>query len=138
MFKPELLDKLSKIFGFKKTTFSSPDDIVREQDVLFIDIESAQSRVTSTHAYSKVLGSLTVFSQMDRLPFGFFNKKIQQAEPFLTKDFLFFDIDLNPASSPAKLQNIAERRVRFVYLFSTQYDPAHGELTSLTFEEDNL
>jgi hypothetical protein len=39
-------------------------------------------------------------------------------------------------NSPARLQNIAERRAAFVYLYSAQYDPDQGELTSLTFGDE--
>lgn len=129
MFRAELAEKLSQIFGFKKTTFDTPGSF--EQDTLFIEINEAQSRVTDGRVFSKVTGSLVCFSQMEKLPFGFFNKKIQQAPASLTRPFFFFDIDLNPANSPARVQNITERRLRFVYLYSAQYDPDHGELTSL-------
>jgi hypothetical protein len=102
-----------------------------EQDTLFIDISECQSRITEGKQIAKVFGSLTVFSQVEKLPFGYFNKRIQQASHQLTKKFFFFDIDLNPSSSPARIQNIVERRVRFVYLYSAEYDPWQGELTSL-------
>lgn len=130
-----MAEKLSQIFGMRKTTFDAPSVNSTtgsfEQDTLFIEINEANSRVTEGMAYSKVYGSLVVFSQMDKMPFGYFNKKIQKADKAYTKDFFFFDIDLNPASSPARLQNISERRVRFVYLYSAQYDPAQGSITSL-------
>jgi hypothetical protein len=129
VFKAELSQRLSEIFEFPKTTFLAPSESY-EQDVLFIEINECHSRITEGKAYAKVLGSLTVFSQLEKVPFGFFSKKIQQVS-FLTKDFFFFDIDVNPASSPARLQNILERRVRFVYLYSAQYDPAQGSITSL-------
>ncbi len=129
-------EKLRGIFGFRKTTYDAPAISAStgtfEQDTLFIEINEATSRVTqSGKAFAKVLGSLVVFSQMDKMPFGFFNKKIQQADPSLTGKFFFFDIDLNPANSPARIQNITERRLRFVYLYSGDYDPSQGELTSL-------
>ncbi len=134
MFRAELKDKLSRIFGMAKTTFDAPtvkQDGSFEQDTLFIEVTECNSRVTEGMAYAKVQGSLIVFSQMDKMPFGFFHKKIQQADHSLTKELFFFDIDLNPASSPARFQNITERRVRFIYLYSAQYDPNHGSITSL-------
>lgn len=128
-------EKLESIFGMRKTTFDAPTvnstNGSFEQDTLFIEVNECNSRVTEGRALSRVLGSLVVFSQMDKMPFGYFNKRIQQSDASLTKDFFFFDIDLNPASSPARLQNITERRVRFVYLYSAQYDPAHGSITSV-------
>jgi hypothetical protein len=132
VFKAELLDKLSKIFLMTKTTYNAPSDS-HEQDVLFVDIEKATSRISQGKAISKVEGSLTVYS--NKLQFGYFNRKIEQAESELTKQFFFFDIDLNPATSPARVQNISERRTRFIYLYSGQYDPSQGELTSVEFLE---
>lgn len=135
MFRAELQSKLSTIFGMRKTTFDAPttdsSDGSFEQDTLFIEVNECTSRVTEGRAYARVLGSLVVFSQVNKMPFGFFNKRIQQADHSLTKDLFFFDIDLNPANSPARFQNITERRLRFVYLYSAQYDPAQGSITSL-------
>lgn len=135
MFRNELADKLSQIFGLRKTTFDAPavnsNTGSFEQDTLFIEINQCPARVTEGRVYSKVLGSLVVFAQVNKLPFGYFNKKIQQADPSLTKDLFFFDIDLNPVTSAARIQNISERRLRFVYLYSAQYDPEHGSITSL-------
>lgn len=128
-------EKLGKIFGFRKTTYDQPSVNAStgtfEQDTLFIQVDECNSSVKEGKATAKVSGSLTVFAQMDKMPFGYFNKRIQQADHELTRKFFFFDIDLNPVSSPARIQNITERRVRFVYLYSGQYDPEHGELTSL-------
>lgn len=130
-----MAEKLSRIFGMRKTTFDAPSVNSTtgsfEQDTLFIEVSECNSRVTAGMQYAKVLGSLVVFSQFDKMPFGFFNKKIEQADIDDKKEFFFFDIDLNPASSPARFQNIAERRVRFVYLYAGQYDPEHGSLTSV-------
>lgn len=127
--------KLSLIFGFKKTTFDAPSDGTNgsfEQDTLFIEIDQARSVAKENKVISRVDGTLIVFAQMDKMPFGYFNKRIQQADASLKQNFFFYGIDLNPANSPARLQNITERRVRFVYLFSGDYDPDHGELTSLS------
>jgi hypothetical protein len=135
MFRSELKSKLSQIFGFPKTTFDAPNlNSVNgsfEQDTLFIEVNETNARIHEGKSTARVLGSLVVFSQMEKLPFGFFNKKIEQAGNNLTKDFFFFDIDLNPISSPARYQNIAERRLRFVFLYSSQYDPSQGQITSL-------
>ena len=130
-----MADKLGAIFGFKKTTYDQPSVNAStgtfEQDILFIQVDRAASVTKEGRATSKVEGSLVVFSQMDKMPFGYFNKRIQQSDPELTRKFFFFDIDLNPTSSPSRIQNITERRVSFVYLYAGQYDPDHGELTSL-------
>lgn len=136
-------EKLSKIFGLMKTTYAAPSvnssTGTFEQDVLFIEIVDVKSSIRQGKATARVEGCLVVFSQVDKLPFGYFNKKIQQADPELTRKFLFFNIDSNPSnitspnptSSMTRFQNIMARRVSFFYLYSDQYDPDQGELTSL-------
>jgi hypothetical protein len=135
VFRSELKQKLAQIFGLRKTTFDAPSIDTGtgsfEQDTLFIEIDECRSRAGSGTVIAQVIGSIVVFAQMDKLPFGFFNKRIELSGHALTKDFFFFDIDLNQANGPARIQNISERRVRFVYFYSDQFDPDHGELTSL-------
>jgi hypothetical protein len=132
-----MASKLSRIFDFKKVTYDAPaadSDGSFEQDTMFVDIQDCNSKVKEGLATARVSGSLTVFSQMGKLPFGFFNKRINNADHDDTKSFFFFNIDSNPASSPARVQNLIERRVSFIYLYSGQYDPEHGLITSLVIE----
>jgi hypothetical protein len=135
VFRNDLKDKLSKIFGLRKTTFDQPSvnstTGTFEQDTLFIEVERCDTRIVYGKQIAKVSGSLVVFSQMDKMPFGYFSKRIEQASHDLKKYLFFYDIDLNPPGSAARLQNISERRVRFIFLYSAQYDPEHGELTTL-------
>jgi hypothetical protein len=130
MFKKDLSEKLKTIFGFSKVTFDAPSDAF-EQDTLFIEISECRSRASQGKAYAKVFGSVIVFSQENKLPFGFFNKRIEKAEHRLTKDLFFFNVDVTNEASPATLVNISERRASFVYFYNAQYDPALGELTTL-------
>lgn len=132
MFKKELRSNLEKIFGFQKSTLSDPSPAF-EQDTLFIEITESVTRISQNKETAKVAGYLTVYSQDNKLPYGYFNKRIEQADLDLTKDFFFFNIDVNAANSSARFQNIHERRVDFVYLYSGQYDPNQGELTSVVF-----
>lgn len=126
-------DKLKAIFGVKKVTFDEPGDSF-EQDCIFVEILESQSNTGQGKATAKVSGALVMYSQNNKLPFGFFNKKIQQADKSLTKNFFFFDIDVDAQNSPARLQNISERRANFIYLYSAQYDPNQGSLTSVNFD----
>ncbi len=125
-------DKLKAIFGVKDVSFDAPSESY-EQDIIFVDVIEARSNTGQGRATAKVSGTVTMFSQQDKLPYGFFNKKIGQAEAALTKDFFFFDLDTNALNSPARLQNISERRANFVYLYSAQYDPNQGAMTSVEF-----
>lgn len=135
MFRPELQKTLAAIFGVAKTTYDAPSDQF-EQDVLFVDVTDCKSNAGQGKVTAKVTGTLTMFSQANRLPFGFFNKKISQAAFALTKSIFFFDIDVDVAASPARIQNISERRTSFVFLYSAQFDPDQGSLTSLQFDDE--
>jgi len=126
-------DKLKAIFGVPKVSFDEPGESY-EQDCLFVQILESQANTGQGRARAKVLGAVMMFSQKGKLPFGFFNKRIQNADKSLTKDFFFFDIDVDAQNSPARLQNISERRASFIYLYSAQYDPNQGQLTSISFE----
>jgi hypothetical protein len=133
MFDKTLHEKLERIFQFKKTTFDAPSDSF-EQDTLFIEVEKSTTRISDSMAYAKVEGTLIVYAQKNKLPFGYFNKKIEKGKSEDVKDLFFFDIDIDVASSTARLQNIHERRTRFIYLFKEQYDPNKGAITSLNME----
>lgn len=134
MFRADLKDKLENIFGYRKTTFLAPSDQF-EQDTLFIQIDEAHPKVTEERATAKVMGTLTVFAQAQKFPFGSLSKKIEEASANLTAPFFFFDIETDVANSPARLVNIVERRTRFIFLYSETYDRSFGELTSVDFEE---
>ncbi len=125
-------DKLSRIFGYPKVSFDQPGESY-EQDTLFVEVEECMSRATEGKAYAKVSGSVVLFSQRDKLPYGFFAKRISQAERADTAQFFFMDIDVDALNSPARNVNISERRAKFIYLYSAQYDPNQGELSSVSF-----
>lgn len=140
MFRKDLQRRLEQIFGIEKTTFLAPSDEF-EQDTMFIDVISSSPRLSNASGgreTAKVSGTITVFSQDNRLPYGFFNKAIERADPELTNPLFFFDIDTDIGSSPARTQNIHERRVSFVFLYDAQYDPNRGELTSLEITDIEL
>lgn len=134
MFRKEMKEKLKAIFGVREVSFDFPGDNF-EQDVLFVDVIESRTNAGQGTVRAKVTGSIYMFSQVDKLPYGFFTKKLQQADAELKKDFFFHDLDTNALNSPARMQNISERRGSFVYLYSAQYDPEQGELTSVEFEE---
>jgi hypothetical protein len=138
VFRKDLERRLKLIFGFKKVTFNAPSDDALgtfEQDTAFVEITDCRSSAGFGGARAKVECTLRTFTQDDKMPYGFLTKQIQQAKPELTAPLFFYEIDTNIASSPARIQNIHERRTRFQFLYSEQYDPDQGELTSLELEE---
>lgn len=131
-----IIDKFNKIFGVKKITMETPSDSF-EQDTLFVHINSCKSKVTGNLFIAKVEGVATIYSQQGKIPFGFFQKKIDSAIPAHKDGFFFTGPDTDIESSPARRINICERQCGFVYLHKEQYDPNKGELTELITNMEN-
>lgn len=136
MFKKDLKARLERIFGVEKTTFNAPDYEAPEQDCLFVEILDSRARMSGKsggRATAKVDGNLICFSQDGRLPYGFFAKRVENAAAADTAPF-FFQREIDAPDSPARIVNIHEIRVGFVFLYDAQYDPDKGLLTDLTLE----
>lgn len=132
MFRSDLKRRLEGIFGMEATFDEASDEF--EQDKIFIEVEVSRSRVSGAKGgleTARVVGTMVVYSQANKLPFGFFAKKVSQAKAELTKPLFFYDFDVDLPDSPARLVNIHERRTSFVFLYDSQYDPSKGSLTSL-------
>lgn len=133
MFRAELTAKLKGIFGVAKVTFDEPGESY-EQDCIFVQLlDTPKFNTGQGKATAKVVGAIVMYSERNKLPYGFFNRKIEQAEKALKEGFFFYQIDVDAANSPARLLNISERRTSFVYLYSAQYDPNQGEMTQVNF-----
>lgn len=130
MFEHELSEKFKRIFGVKKVTFDQPSDS-QEQECLFIEVENSWNTIKDDKAIARVTGNCIMFGNAEKLPFGFYSKRIKQADYNDTKDLFFFDIEANTR----RYQNIVQRGFSFVYFFNSQYDPEHGTITSIEFEE---
>ena len=134
MFKADLKARMQRIFQLGKTTYNAPSMEAPEQDTLFIDITEVRPRMANAgggRQTAKVVGAVVVFSQAERTPFGFFSKRVEQADAADTAN-LFFQSEVDIPNSPARIVNLHERRVPFVFLYVSQYDPSRGELTSIT------
>lgn len=136
MFQKDLKKKMERIFGFKKTTFNTPSKEF-EQDTLFVNIDQCKPRITQGKEIADVLGTLTIYSQHDKLPFGFIAKQLQLANKSDKEKLFFYDFEEDPAGSPARLVNISERRVRFRFLYEGQFDPNQGLMEGLQMEGCN-
>lgn len=136
MFEATLKDKLKRIFDLPQATYMAHIDLkdihndVKEQNKLFIAIDSARNTIKDGLHVANVKGKVTVFCRQDQLPYGYFAKKIQEADIADTKDLFFFNIEHNTNS----YLEIAERSFEFVYLFAGQYNPNIGTLESITTE----
>lgn len=126
MYKKALQAKLKRIFDVDKVSFDMPSES-QEQDCIFIEIDESDDVIKDGSQTSKVTGKIKMFGELERMPFGYFAKKIREANPDDTKSLFFFkEINLGTFA------NIAERTVNFIFLFDSQYDPDLGTITSIT------
>ncbi len=126
MFEKTLADQLKRIFDFDKVTYDTPGES-QEQEGLFVAVETARTRVIDARQIAHVTGKLHVFAQAEKLPYGYFSKRLAAADPADTKGLYFYNFDENKGTH----NNIAERTLSFVYLFDSQYDPAVGSITQI-------
>ncbi len=133
MFRSILTDQFKRIFALEKVTFSAPGES-QEQECLFVDIQRSRNRIKDGRALARVTGSLTIFGNADKLPFGYFSKCISKAssdQPADVAGLFFFDFEENSLVT----QNIVQRSCSFTFFFNSQYDPEVGSITSITLEE---
>lgn len=101
-----------------------------EQEVLFVQIDEVKTTVKNGKVLAKVHGTGSISAPIDQLPFGYFSKRIAQAGHDRTKDFYFFQVDVNKG----RFQDVIERTFSFIFFYSSQYDPDNGNITSIDFE----
>jgi hypothetical protein len=126
MFEKELAEKFKRIFDFKKVRYDAASDS-QEQECLFIDIQKSQNQVKDGKFVGKVTGKISVWANSEKLPYGYFSKRIAEADKADTKDLFFYELEQNAGT----MGNIVERTSGFIYLFDMQFDPNVGEITSL-------
>ncbi len=126
MFKAELSSRLKTIFGLPKVTFDRPGESM-EQEVIWVEVDSCRSWVRPPKQVARVTGKIRVFGNSDKLPYGYFSKRINAADPALTKDIFFYDFEENAET----FRNICERSMSFHYLYEGEYDPAIGEINEV-------
>jgi hypothetical protein len=129
MFRKLLTSQLTNIFDIKKVSFSQPSES-NEQDTLFVKIASAKYRPNETKIIGRVVGKITLYSNHEKLPFGFFIKQIQKSKVD-DKQLFFYNIEENNEYMAAV--DLVERSCEFIYFYSEDFDPAKGEINELTF-----
>ena len=121
-----------EIFQVRKVRYDQPGES-KEQECLFVEIQSARNLIRQGTEISKVTGTGVIFGNAEKIPFGFFSKQIERASQDLTKNLFFYDFEENALL----YENIVGRSFSFVYFFKNQYDPEQGQITSVvtTVEE---
>lgn len=131
MVEKSLIEKLQRIFDFKKSTYNAPDPEEIEQETLFIRIESTTPSIKEGKEIYKVVGQAFMVAPRARYAVGYFAKRIEQADNADTKDLFFYEMEEN---LPVYM-NLVRRGFSFVYFFSGDYDPDHGTITSIEYTE---
>ena len=126
VFEKRLADTLKRIFDLDKVNFNHISE-TQEQECIFIEIESSKNQIKDAKVTAKVTGKIKVYGNIDKLPYGYFSKRIVEAKPADTKNLFFYNIEENAGT----FVNICERSMSFIYLFEDQYNPNLGEITDL-------
>lgn len=137
MFEKQLEETFQKIFQVQKVTYDTwdpKDDSMREQKVLFVEVETCVPTFKDKQQLAMVTGKAVMVARSEQLPFGFFGKSIDAAPDELTKDLFFFDLEGNSRV----FRDIVARGFSFQYFFRSQYDPSVGTITSvdITVEQE--
>lgn len=129
MFETTLETALKKIFDVPIVTYSKPDPKNIEQNVLFVDVVKAVIGAKEKKATARVTAEVTMYAPANKLKFGFFGKRLYMADATDTAPFYFYNLE----ESDKLYGDLVERRCKFIYFFSSEYDPEHGSLTSVEF-----
>lgn len=128
MFEKALQEKFRAIFGLKKVSYEEPGE-VKEQEGIFITIDSAYPNITFGRETARVSGSFSIFANSEKLKFGYIPKCIEKASAADLKGLSFYNMEQNAKY----FGNLVERKANFIFLYSGQYDPNHGSLDELDF-----
>lgn len=121
-----LAAQLKRIFDLDKVTFDRPGES-QEQEAAFVEVSTAVVRIKDGREVARVTGTLRVFAAANKMPFGYFAKKIDAADPADTAGLMFYNFEENRGT----FLNVVERSLEFTYLFDGQYDPAIGTLNQI-------
>lgn len=130
MFKKNLEQKVARIFNIPKVTYDMPADETREQGVIFIKVSACRAQVHKGEEAARVTGTISIYSQKNKLPFGYIQKCIEAASNEDTKDIFFHNTDENEDY----LVDLSLRTTNFVFFYKGQYDPQAGTLSEVEFE----
>lgn len=129
MFKKSLSAKLKRIFDIDKVSYDEPSES-QEQEALFVLVEKSKNTIKEKKEIAFVQGKVLVFGSADKMPYGYFSKKIQEADAADTRDLFFYDAEENKGT----FKGIAERSMSFIYLYENQYNPERGTMTSINLD----
>jgi hypothetical protein len=129
MFEASLKTLVKTVFQIERVTFDLASES-KEQECIFIEVDSARPTIKDGHQYCRVTGKLRLFANSDKVPYGYMMKKLRDASSDMTRDIFFFDFETNVGT----INNVVERSMSFEYFYDSQYDPSLGSITSIDIE----
>ena len=131
MFNKNLEEKLINIFGISRVSFAEPS-AENEQNVLFVNITNCKTSFAAKNIYFEVRGGITLYSINERLPFGYFQRKIELAKKEDAERFFFYNIEENLQYGGQV--GLTERTCDFVFTYSTDFNPNRGEINEINLQ----
>lgn len=125
----DLADKISRIFRIDRVTYDLPSD-TEEQECVFIKIDASRNTFRPKRMVGRMVGAVTIYSQANKTPFGFFSKSIEQAQAADKKDLFFTNFEENVRV----FGNLVERSASFTFFFSGEYNPNVGKIKKIDIE----
>lgn len=132
MFEKALAEKFKRIFDLKtsldlsKIKFSDVG-YSGEQDCVFVEVTSSKNQIKTGREIAMITAVAKVFANADKLPFGYFSKRIAAAQPIDVNDIFFYNFEDNTNL----FGPVVQRNFSFVYFFDSQYNPALGKIESV-------
>ncbi len=123
MFEKSLLADLKTIFDLPKVTLDAASES-HEQECMFVKIDKVNSSLKDKRQIARVHGTLVIYCNSDKMPFGYFIKQSQKSA--LSSKFFF-----GPEQHVANYVNISQRSMDFVYLYDSEFNPSVGLITSV-------
>lgn len=136
MFKADLEDRLKKIFCVNSVKFDA-FVLGKEQEVLFVDIDTAKLYSTSGKHWWFVKGRLSICGIASKHKYGWAHSKIDIADKALTSKFMF-GRDERPIKYPYNNNDFVKVDVDFFYIYDADFNPNSAKIASveLTTEEE--
>ena len=132
MFKKTLEDNLINIFGIRRVSFAEPSS-ENEQNVLFINIASCKTSFSANKIYFDVRGQITLYAVNEKLPFGYFQRKIELSKKEHSEKLFFYNIEENLQYGGQV--GLTERSASFVFSYSTDFNPNKGLINDINLIE---
>jgi hypothetical protein len=136
MFRTDLEERLKKIFCVSVVKFDA-FMLGKEQEALFVDIDTAKLYSTSGKHGWFVKGRLSICGIAGKHKYGWAHSKIELAEKSLTAPFIF-GRDENPIKFSNNNNDFVKIDMDFIYIYDADFNPISAKIVraEITTEEE--